>query len=819
MRAADRRAPRRWRRAAARLAFAFAFAASLVPIAPAAAAEPQAQESPTAQVTNIASTADDAKDVDAADTAGARSDTDTAADDAKDSDSEDKAEAEEEASGKRQVQKSSAKISSDDAFDVGSLDEMKNAFAQINGESAGEYIISLTSDIVLVSQGITPVFKVPVECTVTLLGNGHTITYNSDTQSAQSELTLGTGGGTLNLGAQDGSDTLTITTNNAQNHADPLISVLQNGTVNMYEGVTLTGNTCTSSNAGGVDIQAGMFNMYGGTISSCESLFGYGGAVWVDGSSAFFNMYDGAITENKATGSYNSNKSYGGGVCVSSGASFTMSGGTITRNASNTYGGGVCVYAATANITGGSIVGNACDGGYGGGICNFYGTMAIGKAKVEGNIASNGGGICAYGINYKSYTGRMDVSNCVIKGNKATNAGGMFVVYSSDVKLLSCTITENQADSGGGAYAFNGEIKFTSTEISGNQADVGGGLAVENASDVSAGTTGNIICNNTATQEAADVYIDGENVKVTLPNAMAMNRIFKADGENNMIDGWYQDTEDSRYAPNEQGEAVPVDGELSGSQRLVASYKAPRALTVTFDLQDGTWTDANDIYAEKDGNYEESVYEGQKAHQPNDPEKEGHVFGGWYTDKDYSDENKYDFDSSVVTENITLYAKWLKKPELLNEAPVINAEDKTLTVGDKFDAKDGVTATDAEDGDITDKVEVISNNVDTSKAGIYEVTYQVTDSQGASVTKTITVTVRETDPQNPTTDDNEKPGATEGVDSEEAAVTTVLAKTGDAVALAVPALAALAAAMASVAFLARSSARKDAARVRGRRVR
>ncbi|EHQ8840234.1 DUF5011 domain-containing protein, partial [Enterococcus faecalis] len=38
---------------------------------------------------------------------------------------------------------------------------------------------------------------------------------------------------------------------------------------------------------------------------------------------------------------------------------------------------------------------------------------------------------------------------------------------------------------------------------------------------------------------------------------------------------------------------------------------------------------------------------------------------------------------------------------------------------------------------------IIANNVDTSKIGRYSVTYKVTDSNGASTTKTIIVTVKE----------------------------------------------------------------------------
>ena len=94
------------------------------------------------------------------------------------------------------------------------------------------------------------------------------------------------------------------------------------------------------------------------------------------------------------------------------------------------------------------------------------------------------------------------------------------------------------------------------------------------------------------------------------------------------------------------------------------------------------------------------------------------------------------------------------KIEVLNEAPVIQAEDKTLTVGDKFNAKDDVQATDAEDGDITKNIEVINNNVDTSKAGTYVVTYRVTDKDGASVTKTITVMVIKKEIEKPTIDND-----------------------------------------------------------------
>ncbi|WP_295090775.1 immunoglobulin-like domain-containing protein [uncultured Catenibacterium sp.] len=107
---------------------------------------------------------------------------------------------------------------------------------------------------------------------------------------------------------------------------------------------------------------------------------------------------------------------------------------------------------------------------------------------------------------------------------------------------------------------------------------------------------------------------------------------------------------------------------------------------------------------------------------------------------------KYEVTYKVTDSGGASYVKTIKvtvnpKMEPLNAAPIIKAEDKTLTVGDTFDERADVTATDAEDGDLTDKIEVLKNEVDTTKAGKYEVTYKVTDSKGASRTKTITVTV------------------------------------------------------------------------------
>ena len=132
-------------------------------------------------------------------------------------------------------------------------------------------------------------------------------------------------------------------------------------------------------------------------------------------------------------------------------------------------------------------------------------------------------------------------------------------------------------------------------------------------------------------------------------------------------------------------------------------------------------------------------------------------------------------DRKGATSRKTIIVTVNPKMEPINAAPVINATDKTLTVGDTFDPKAGVTAKDAEDGDLTDKIEVVKNTVDTKKAGKYEVTYKVTDSDGATRTKTIKVTVKEKAPA-PSTD-KDKTSTTPNKDKDK--TSTVAPKTED----------------------------------------
>lgn len=97
-----------------------------------------------------------------------------------------------------------------------------------------------------------------------------------------------------------------------------------------------------------------------------------------------------------------------------------------------------------------------------------------------------------------------------------------------------------------------------------------------------------------------------------------------------------------------------------------------------------------------------------------------------------------DGNTTAVRRTVIVNPKSLE----INSMPVINASDKIIKVGDKFDPLVGVSAHDEEDGDITKNIKVIENNVDTNRVGTYIVKYQITDSKGATTTKTICVSVK-----------------------------------------------------------------------------
>ncbi len=78
----------------------------------------------------------------------------------------------------------------------------------------------------------------------------------------------------------------------------------------------------------------------------------------------------------------------------------------------------------------------------------------------------------------------------------------------------------------------------------------------------------------------------------------------------------------------------------------------PKTYEVTFDLQGGM----GDVSSQK-------VKNKHAAERPIEPTWQGYDFGGWYQDISFEEDQMWVFSINVVTEDTTLYAKWIRQQD------------------------------------------------------------------------------------------------------------------------------------------------------------
>lgn len=523
---------------------------------------------------------------------------------------------------------------------AGNSSEFNEVVATVNAATSGEYIIKLTDDFQ--TGGASFSSSQPVS----IVGNGHTITFSGSSIYVNPSVQL-------SLGAADGSDTLKISGGNEYIGDDPSLLRIK-GTCNMYPGVTIADRKGGHGFGGGVAVEGGTFHMYGGTIENCGIDAGsmcYGGGVGVAYGGAF-TMDGGEIKNCFATSSFKASDygmdsriitSAGGGVYVSGGSSFVMTGGTISNNKANEMGGGVAVVASIEEIN---------KGGWG----NLQSSAQILGGTISGNEANDGAGVLSSAYFYAAAYGLcadtpnvgaaekpgLFLENTTITNNTANQdegygAGVLAVMMKSPAaaEIRDCTITKNNAAIGGGVASYGNFTSLTidGCTITGNKAaNYGGGFAAESNSGEGAGTTitNTKLCNNSADKAASDVYLDGSRAKLSA--AKGMNELYLGkpdDVTNKKIDGWYLDNENARYATQTKEQRIECANYASigsdGKVYLIAAAK-PSLVKITFANEDGTTI------------YSEDWYEiGTKAAQitaptPTKPsdDKYDYVFDSWH---------------------------------------------------------------------------------------------------------------------------------------------------------------------------------------------
>ena len=155
----------------------------------------------------------------------------------------------------------------------------------------------------------------------------------------------------------------------------------------------------------------------------------------------------------------------------------------------------------------------------------------------------------------------------------------------------------------------------------------------------------------------------------------------------------------------------------------------------------------------------ENTYKKGEKITPTDPtQKEISVDGGKWTFLGYDAK-----EQTVGDKDLTFTGTWkftsIKPLSTLDEAPQLEVADKEIMVGEDLDLKTLIiSATDKEDGDLKEKVEIVDKGgFDNNKVGTYKITYKVADSKGATATKQATVTVKEKTKSNPEPEQEQEP--------------------------------------------------------------
>ena len=173
-----------------------------------------------------------------------------------------------------------------------------------------------------------------------------------------------------------------------------------NGTLEMFTDSVISG--ASGSTSGAVNLVAGNFTMWDGTISNNSAgIGGFGGGVNVAPGTSFI-MKNGTISGNSTAG-------IGGGVGVQ-GGTFTMLGGTISGNSATTVGAGII--------------------GTGGGVLVHHGgTFIMEGGTIRDNTAVRGGGVGVTANNIM-VGADLTINDGIISGNNATlNGGGIFTQH------------------------------------------------------------------------------------------------------------------------------------------------------------------------------------------------------------------------------------------------------------------------------------------------------------------------------------------------------------------------------------------------------
>ena len=283
---------------------------------------------------------------------------------------------------------------------------------------------------------------------------------------------------------------------------------------------------------------------------------------------------------------------------------------------------------ATGKLSGGK----GCTSTQAGGCIYNSGTMTISGITMDGNSAPHGGAASNYGD--------MQITNCTITNNSANGDGGG-INNAGTLTVTNTKITGNNAVNGGGISTI-GKLTLNNVTVTSNTADYGSGIRTNASPDVT--VSGDIIIRDNSAGKYPDMLLNSSMLAVDAGGLGANSYIsvsaiptptstapISLTGANNADYSGYFHTDNPDYAI--------INGENNTVMLVMGEY------TVTFDAN-GHGTAPTQ---------QKTTY-GGKITEPAAPTAENYYFRGWF--KESTCENIWDFDSDIVTADITLYAKW-----------------------------------------------------------------------------------------------------------------------------------------------------------------
>ena len=295
--------------------------------------------------------------------------------------------------------------------------------------------------------------------------------------------------------------------------------------------ITNNSNTSDlNSYGGGVCVySSGSFVMNNGTITNNAAVFG-GGVACYEVSGSAITVNGGSIYNNRANcGNSGATHSGGGAICVYNQGGLTLNGGSITNNRTDGYGGAIYVYGSTQasnlHIAGGEInnnIASSIDGNaYGGGVAVRAGnsSASVVAEMTGGKITDNrvianceNDTLPTGGESYKAIGGGLYIGGASFElkgGEIGTNESSSFM-SDDTVGNLNNTCDGRRTYGGGVGVADSGSLIMSGGSIKNNRATTGGGLNVDGGLVMSGG---NITDNEGA--NGGGLYLT-ENARVSL---------------------------------------------------------------------------------------------------------------------------------------------------------------------------------------------------------------------------------------------------------------------------------------------------------------